>query len=119
MAQHPLTYLKFIASLFLFLFAISPLVETYVSVDAATLLLIFCTALFVTRITAFIIKFKKKFLTYLLEHSIFDYVDIGISALGIIIGYLYDSNIYKFWIFILVMCVVNTIISGSSIRKCL
>ena len=106
-------------SVFLLLFAISPVTEMN-DVIFYTLTAIMGLSILVMLISGIvsISKDKKGFVKSALTPNIpFKFFYVLTAAAGIVVGYSMNSNIYKFWIFFLVLEIIAILTPAPKIEK--
>lgn len=101
----------FMASIFLFLFAIEPLLDNikilyYIVIS----MMMLCVAIWLLCCVKSMVKDKLNFISSLTSKSIFPFFDIASSVIGLIISYSLNSNLFKLWIFLLVLNIIFILI---------
>ena len=95
-------------SMFLFLFAIEQALENInILYYFVLVLMMLCVALGLFSSVKSLVKDKQNFILNLNSKSIFSYLDAGSVLIGLIISYSLNSNLFKLWIFLLVITVIT------------
>jgi hypothetical protein len=98
-------------SAFLFLFAIEQALENInILYYIVLVLMILCVVLLLFSSVKSIVKDKQNFVLSLTSKSIFSFFDIGSALIGLIISYSLNSNLFKLWIFLLVINIITILI---------
>lgn len=98
-------------SMFLLLFACTPAAA---SNTVLTHTLHVCAIVFVFFAVSYffvsIVKDRKTTLQSILKGTRFAYVNVAISFLGMVVCYLFDMSLFKFWIFMAVLSILDAIV---------
>lgn len=102
-------------SMFLFLFAIEQALENInILYYFVLVLMMLCVALGLFSSVKSLVKDKQNFILNLNSKSIFSYLDAGSVLIGLIISYSLNSNLFKLWIFLLVITVITILMPHLS-----
>lgn len=103
--SHDLPSIMF--SIFLFLFAVEPVFEKINVIDYIIWsLIMLCGAIWLVSCIISIGRDKKNFIISLASKSQFSFFNIAGALIGLIISYSLNSNLFKVWIFLLVINLV-------------
>jgi len=102
---------SFIFSIFLFLFAIEPVLVKIIVIDYIVWsLIMLCGIIWLVICIISIAKDKQNFILSLTSTSRFSFFNIASALIGLIISYSLNSNLIKLWIFLLVINIVSILI---------
>ena len=98
-------------SAFLLLFACTPAaasntVLTYILYGLAIVCMVFAVSYFFVSI----VKDRKTTLQSILKGTRFAYVNVAISFLGMVVCYLFNMSLFKFWIFMAALSILDAIV---------
>lgn len=105
-------------SVFLFLFAVQQALESInILYYIILVLMILCVVVWLVSCFKTVMREKQNFVLNLTSKSILSYFDIVSALIGLIISYSLNSNLFKLWIFLLVINVLSILIPNPYKKK--
>lgn len=105
-------------SVFLFLFAVQQALGSInILYYIILVLMILCVVVWLVSCFKTVMREKQNFVLNLTSKSILSYFDIVSALIGLIISYSLNSNLFKLWIFILVINVLSILIPNPYKKK--
>lgn len=90
-------------SIYLFLFALEPALE---NIKLYYILLVLCGAIWLVTFIISIITHKQYFILNFAAKTKLSFFDVVSALIGLVISYSLNSNLFKLWIFLLVINIV-------------